>query len=158
MNELRVDPLTGLRSIIADRRASRPGGGFAVEPAAAIDPATDPFLEGHEDRTPPEVHALRPDGGGPDTPGWRVRVVPNLYPAVTPDATDPERDANPDLFTALPAGGAHEVIVNSPKPVVSLAELDPPEVVDAVVVWCERMRAHAWASDVHVITKEFLEG
>ena len=55
MNELRVDPLTGLKSIIAAGRAARPGGGFHAEPAAPVDPEKDPFLEGHEDRTPPEV-------------------------------------------------------------------------------------------------------
>ena len=63
VNELRVDPLTGLKSIIAAGRASRPGGGFTAEPAEPVDPEKDPFLEGHEDRTPPEVWALRPDGG-----------------------------------------------------------------------------------------------
>src|SRR5689334_18289502 len=80
--ELRVDPLTGLRAIVAGERATRPGGGLHVEPPAPIDPAADPFLEGHEDRTPPELYAVRPDGGAPNTPGWTVRVVPNLYPAV----------------------------------------------------------------------------
>ena len=32
--------------------------------------------------TPPEVWADRPDGSAPDTPGWRVRAVPNKYPAL----------------------------------------------------------------------------
>ena len=41
-----------------------------------------PFCEGREDRTPPETWADRPGDGGPDTPGWRVRSVPNLYPAL----------------------------------------------------------------------------
>src|SRR5215208_60052 len=80
--DLRIDPLTGLRTIVAGDRADRPGGGFAVEPRPPLDASTDPFLEGHEDRTPPEVYARRPDGGEPNTPGWTVRVVPNLYPAL----------------------------------------------------------------------------
>ena len=84
MNELRVDPLTGLRSIIAAGRASRPGAGFTVEPAEPVDPERDPFLEGHEDRTPPEVWALRPGGGPPDTPGWLVRSVPEPLPRGQP--------------------------------------------------------------------------
>ena len=105
MNELRVDPLTGLKSIIAAGRASRPGGGFSAEPAEPMDPEKDPFLEGHEDRTPPEVWALRPGGGAPDTPGWLVRSVPNLFPAVSADAPVPAPHPNPDLFTAQPAAG-----------------------------------------------------
>src|SRR5438067_347718 len=82
--ELRIDPLTGLRSIIAGSRAGRPGGDLSAPPAPTIDPDSDPFAEGHEDRTPPEVYAVRPNGGGPNTPGWSVRVVPNLYPALNP--------------------------------------------------------------------------
>jgi UDPglucose--hexose-1-phosphate uridylyltransferase len=158
--EIRVDPLTGLRTVVAGERATRPGAGLSVEPAAPIDPQTDPFLEGHEDRTPPEVHAVRPNGGGPDTPGWTVRVVPNLYPALTPDAEAPPRDANLDLFSAFAADGAHEVIVNAPQPVVSLGELEVDQVRAAVDVWRERMRHHrtAGAACVHLIVNERREG
>ena len=157
MSELRVDPLTGLRSIIAAERADRPGGGFAVAAAEPIDPAADPFVEGHESRTPPEIHALRPDGGAPDTPGWQVRVIPNLYPAVTPDAEAPGRSHNEDLFHAQAASGHHEVIVNSPRPVSSLADLEAGEVAAAMEVWRERMRAHRDSSYVHVLVNERAE-
>jgi UDPglucose--hexose-1-phosphate uridylyltransferase len=157
-NEIRVDPLTGLKTIVAPDRAGRPGDVFTVAPPSPIDPATDPFAEGNEEQTPPEVYAVRPNGGAPDTPGWRVRVVPNLYPALLADAPAPERDALPDLFTAQPATRAHEVIVNAPDPVVSLAELSADQVADAVEVWRERMRAHADASALHLIVNERREG
>jgi UDPglucose--hexose-1-phosphate uridylyltransferase len=154
VRELRVDPLTGLKSIIAADRATRPGGGFKVDPPEPIDPEKDPFLEGHEDRTPPELYAVRENGAHANTPGWRVRVVPNLYPAVTGDAPVPEREANPDLFTAQPAAGAHEVVINAPQPVISLADLQPEQVVTAAEVWRERMRAHGDAACVHLIVNE----
>ena len=64
MPELRVDPLSGQRAIVARDRAGRPGGGLSVAPPPAIDPESDPFAEGHEDRTPPELYAVRPNGGG----------------------------------------------------------------------------------------------
>jgi UDPglucose--hexose-1-phosphate uridylyltransferase len=152
--ELRVDPLTGLKSIIAAARATRPGGGFAVEPPPPLDPETDPFAPGHEDRTPPEVYAVRPDGGAPDTPGWTVRVVPNLYPAVAPDAEAPEPHANPDLFTAQAAAGSHEVIVNAPDAVTSLTALTPEKVGIAMEAWRARMRAHEDAACRHLIVNE----
>ena len=79
--EVRVDPLTGHRSIVAGDRATRPGGSFRVTAPEPVVPEDDPFLEGHEDQTPPEVYAVRPDGGAADTPGWTVRAVPNRYPA-----------------------------------------------------------------------------
>lgn len=154
MPEVRVDPLTGLKSIVTPARADRPGGGLGAEPCPPIDPGTDPFLAGHENQTPPEVYAVRPNGGAPDTPGWTVRVVPNKYPALDPESRAPAPFAKRDLFTATPARGSHEVVVNAPDPVPSLALLDVEQVKGAVDVWRERMRAHADAAYVHVIVNE----
>ena len=158
MLEIRIDPLTGLRAIVATDRAQRPGGEPTVTPPEPIDPAVDPFAEGHEDQTPPELHALRPAGGEANGPGWTVRVVPNPFPALRADAPEPEPDAHPELYMALAARGAHEVIVNSPQPVVSLADLPVEQVQVAVEVWRERMRAHTGAAYVHVCVNERLEG
>jgi len=160
--ELRIDPLTGLRTIVAGERADRPGGGFHVQPQPELDPESDPFLEGHEDRTPPELFALRPDGGRENTPGWLVRVVPNLYPALGSQdgRPGPGEDplavgrGEPDLFAAREASGAHEVIVNTPRPANSLAQLDAEELEVAMDVWRERSRAHEDAAYVHVIVNE----
>jgi UDPglucose--hexose-1-phosphate uridylyltransferase len=154
LSELRVDPLTGLKTIIAAARADRPGGHFDLDPPPPIDVEKDPFALGHEDRTPPEVYAVRPNGGGPDSPGWTVRVVPNLYPALEPDAPTPEPHANPDLYTAQAAAGHHEVIVNAPDPVSSLTDLTPDQVQTAMDAWRERMRAHAACACRHLIVNE----
>jgi UDPglucose--hexose-1-phosphate uridylyltransferase len=81
-------------------------------------------------------------------------VVPNLYPALSADSPAPPRDANQDLFWAGPAAGAHEVIVNAPDPVTSLAALPVEQVRRAVDVWRERMRAHPDAAYVHLIVNE----
>ena len=164
MPEIRIDPLGGHRTIVAGERSRRPGGEPRCAPPEPIDVERDPFAEGHEDRTPPELYALRPGGGPADSPGWRVRVVPNLYPALTPDAAEPEgeRDRGEDsseLFLARAAVGAHEVIVNGPQPVLSLAELAREQVCAAVEVWRERMRAHHEESAyVQLIVNERREG
>ncbi|MFI5003905.1 MAG: galactose-1-phosphate uridylyltransferase, partial [Solirubrobacterales bacterium] len=134
MPEIRVDPLSGHRTIVAGERSRRPGGEPRCVPPDPIDVESDPFAEGHEDRTPPELYALRPRGGPPDSPGWTVRVVPNLFPALTLDGPSPEGDARPDLFAAMPARGAHEVIVNAPRSVYSLAELPVEQVAAAMGV------------------------
>jgi UDPglucose--hexose-1-phosphate uridylyltransferase len=159
VSEVRADPLTGLKTIVAGGRADRPGGWpIASGEAAPIDVADDPFAEGHEDRTPPELAADRPEGGAPDTPGWRVRVVPNLYPALSPDAPDPGPTHAPDLFGATAARGAHEVIVNAPDPVTSLGDLAVEQVGRAMAMWRARMRAHAGAACVHLLVNERVEG
>jgi UDPglucose--hexose-1-phosphate uridylyltransferase len=161
--ELRLDPLSGLRVIVAGERQDRPGAWLQREARPKIDPEKDPFLEGHEDRTPPEVYGLRPDGGQADGPGWLVRVVPNLYPALTADGAGPGADpmgtgrGEVDLFAARPATGAHEVVINAPDPVTSLLELDPEQVETAMGVWRERMRAHEDKAYAHLIVNEGAE-
>ncbi|HYZ27830.1 MAG TPA: hypothetical protein VE570_02160 [Thermoleophilaceae bacterium] len=169
MPELRIDPLTGLRAIIAGERAARPGAfSSKIEERPQIDPANDPFAEGNEDQTPPEVWALRPGGGAPNTPGWKVRVVPNLYPAlggVSPGHTgdsdaaasdDPMRSGRgmPDLFVSRPAVGAHEVIINSPKPVSALVDLEPADLEVAMDAWRTRIATHSSAAYRHLIVNE----
>jgi UDPglucose--hexose-1-phosphate uridylyltransferase len=147
----------------------------------AVDPRADtrescPFCEGREDRTPPEVWADRPGGGAADTPGWRVRAVPNLYPVLSsesavrsPQSEEPEtglaaaadplrastRGAESDLFRAVPAEGVHEVIINAPEHATSLAALDEDAFATAVAGWRERMGAAGEeASYVHLIVNE----
>ena len=71
-----------------------------------IDPAGDPFAAGHKDQHPARGLRRAPDGGAPDTPGWTVRVVPNLYPALSADAPDARAVAKPDLFSARPRAAA----------------------------------------------------
>src|SRR3954462_10591729 len=165
MPELRIDPLTGLRTIVAGEPAGRPGGELQAAPRAALDPEKDPFLEGHEQRTPAELFARRPGGGAADGPGWTARVVPNLYPALGPaddggpGGSDPLASGRgePDLFALRPASGAREVVVNAPQRVASLAELEPQQVETAMEVWRERMRTHyadGGAAYVHVIVNE----
>jgi UDPglucose--hexose-1-phosphate uridylyltransferase len=164
--EIRIDPLSGHKTIVAGERSRRPGGapGLSEQERAPepIDRESDPFADGHEDRTPPELYALRPPGGAPNSPGWTVRVVRNLYPALTaPEELDgeqahsePDGGAHPELFSSMPATGAHEVIVNGPQPVLSLAELPVEQVLVAMDVWRERMRVHAGSPYVQLIVNE----
>jgi len=89
-----------------------------LEPVTDTDLESCPFCEGREDRTPPEVLAL-PRDRAPDTPGWRVRVVPNKFPAF-------ERQ---------------EVVVHAPRHVQSIAELDRRQLEVVAEAW--RLRAEA---------------
>jgi UDPglucose--hexose-1-phosphate uridylyltransferase len=154
MPEIRIDPLSGHKVIVAGERSARPGGEPRCPQPVPIDVHGDPFAEGHEDRTPPELYAVRPDGGAADGPGWAVRVVPNLYPALAAQAPAAAADAQPDLFCATGACGAHEVIVNAPESVLSLAELPATRVAAAMEAWRARMRAHEQAAYVQLIVNE----
>src|SRR3954468_10676568 len=138
-----------MRTILAAQRADRPEG-FTPPSQQPKGPANCPFCEGREERTPPEVWALRPDGGDPDTPGWKVRSVPKLSPALgeggePTEGSDPgaftagadplatsKRVGEADMFSSRPATGAHEVIVHTPQHVTSLAELDESQFALAI--------------------------
>ncbi len=151
--EIRIDQLTGLRTILAPGRADRPHG---FERAGSDEKGAEgcPFCEGSEEKTPPEVYAVRPGGGDADTPGWTSRVVPNLYPALGEGEDEPRPDSAPELFQARPAVGGHEVIVNAPEHVTAMAELSEERFLGAVETWRARMRAHSEAAYVQLVVNE----
>src|SRR5437868_11264766 len=80
MPELRKDPIVGRWVIIATDRAKRP-----ITPkgeAQSVGTPFCPFCEGNEDKTPPEIIAYRERNTRSNERGWRVRVVPNKFPAL----------------------------------------------------------------------------
>lgn len=124
--EIRRD-LRGEAVIVSPGRAERP---YDFRESAEQRRSHCPFCPGHERRTPPEVDAVRADGSKPNEPGWRVRVVPNRYPA----------------FPREPAGegsawGVHEVVIESPEHERGLADLAPTQVEQVLGVYQRRLRA-----------------
>src|SRR4029450_12005122 len=65
-----------------------------------------------------------------------------------------KRAGEPDLFSSLPAEGAHEVLINSPQHLTAMAELGDEQFAAAVATWRERMRAHSDASYLQLIVNE----
>ena len=120
MSEFRSDPISGRQVIIAPQRSARPpaggtGGGKDLQGREGRDPGpayveSCPFCAGNEQMTPPETMALGRSAAVRDGRGWKVRVVPNRYPAV-------ERSAQGQLTaeSSFPSGyGAHEVLIETP--------------------------------------------
>jgi UDPglucose--hexose-1-phosphate uridylyltransferase len=97
--------------------------------------------------TPPEVWADREEGSAPDGPGWRVRVVPNKFPAFA----GPDAPSGQGLYRAAPTAGAHEVVVHSPDHYATLADQPAAGVARVLAGW--RQRLTAWhASDLGSVT------
>src|SRR5439155_1241560 len=127
-------------SIVEVKDVEIPSGMQRASARADLDLPTEeelvscPFCEGREERTPPETFAIRPGGGPPNTPGWTVRVVPNLYPVFE----------------------HHEVVVSTPRHVHSFAELNDDEVAGVAVAWRERAQAAREAAFpyVHALLNE----
>ncbi len=134
MPQVRQDIITGRWVIIAIERGKRPES-FAQEANKACEhpaprmgepPADCPFCAGHEAVTPPELLAYDGPDRQPDGPGWRVRVVPNKYPALTAEGNLEPRLAG--IYSQFDGVGFHEVIIHSPDHWRSLGELDREQI------------------------------
>lgn len=111
MSHLRFDLTTNDWVIFAPSRALRPQH-MSSPPPAASSHGQCPFCPGNEAFTPPEIYVVR--GNGPNVPSnWRVRVVPNKFPALRIEE-DTRRTEEATTFHYMGGCGAHEVIVESP--------------------------------------------
>ena len=137
MSEYRQDLLTGRWVVMAPEREARP---IATTEAAQCDrQAQDPFEAGQESQTPPEVLAYREPCGQANGPGWRVRVVPNKYPALQrADASLSPWDAS---LHRQPGTGAHEVVIECPQPETQLARLSQAQLCLILQSYRDRLLA-----------------
>ncbi|HEX5471668.1 MAG TPA: DUF4931 domain-containing protein [Lacipirellulaceae bacterium] len=143
---MRSDSLTGRSVLIAENRASRPNE-FAGAPAFSVGVvasnlgAACPFCAGSETRTPAPTYEKLDEQGR-----WQVRVVPNVYPALTPA----ELVDTPSLATTAgdhgdtgmqvtPAVGVHEVIIECPNHRDRLSALSVQELRMVVEAYVERL-------------------
>ncbi len=118
--ELRQDLFTERAVWYIPGRIGRPSDWVPrAQPEEGEEPGRGcPFCPGHEEETPPEVWALRPEGDA-NTPGWQIRVVPNKYPI----------------------GEAHELIVETPQHGADLPDLPLEHLGDVVEAYRERLTA-----------------
>ena len=141
MPQLRQDLVTGHWVAIATERAKRPSSfsrtaGVPVQPAAQC-----PFCVGHESMTPPEVMAYRAPGTQPNTPGWEVRVVPNLFPAFGPADVEPVISSD-GPYRTMTGVGVHEVLISSPSHGDDFAQLGVDQITKIVRSFVDRYNAH----------------
>jgi UDPglucose--hexose-1-phosphate uridylyltransferase len=113
VSQLRQDPATKEWIIIATERMKRPHDFRRAEFTFAqpdFDPNC-PFCSSHEMSAPHEVLAYR-NSGKADELGWRVRVIPNKFPALQCDGRM-QRRVQQDFFREMDGVGSHEVIVET---------------------------------------------
>ncbi len=131
MSELRLDPIAGSWVIVAPERAARPLD-FRRPPPQASARESCPFCPGREAMTPPEIASVR------DGAAWRIRVVPNRYPALRVE-TEPKSFGDA-LLESMSGTGAHEVVIEGPEHVLSLTELPPDRIAAIVSTYRSRLR------------------
>src|SRR5512140_300417 len=136
MPELRRDPIVGRWVIIATERAHRPFDLGRCPPAPQ--PSICPFCPGQEDKTPREVYAAgRLPSAPPNSPGWKVRVVPNRFPALKIEG-DLDRQAE-GIYDRMNGIGAHEVIIETPDHGRALKDLPDAELTDVLFAFKARV-------------------
>ena len=134
MSELRKDPVTGRWVIISTERGKRPSD-FGIQKPKSKE-GFCPFCPGNEEKTPPEIMAFRQEGGSRNGPGWRLRVVPNKFPALRVEGEISREGVG--LYDKMSGIGAHEVIIETPDHQETMATL-PPKAFEEVL-WAYRDR------------------
>jgi UDPglucose--hexose-1-phosphate uridylyltransferase len=135
MPELRHDPIQKRWVIIASERGRRPND--FPRPEAEQAGAFCPFCEGSEGKTPPEIAAIRHNGGGPNTGGWQVRVVPNKFPALRIEGELDRKGIG--IHDRMNGVGAHEVIIETPNHNLGLADMPVDHLEKVLWMYRERL-------------------
>ncbi len=134
MPQLRKDPVIGRWVIIATERAKRPED-FKIE-KEEVHEKPCPFCEGNESQTPPEISAIRRSQTKPNQPGWDVRVVPSIAPLLSREG-DLGRRAK-GMYDLMNAVGAYEVVIETPRHIANIADLEEEQIVKVIDCYVER--------------------
>jgi UDPglucose--hexose-1-phosphate uridylyltransferase len=130
--EFRRDPLNGEWVVFAPQRACKPDplGNTGAQRSC-------PFCAGNEEETLSEVLAFRPSDSKPNDSKWRVRVIPNLYPAVSSDLGRGRIDSE---RTTRPGFGIHEVVIEGPDHHFSWIRLSTEVIQEVFLAWRDRLK------------------
>ncbi len=132
--ELRQDPVTGKWVIISPQRAERPQE-FDTRPRR-IHHGPCPFCPGNEELTPPAIVTVPQVSPTSGSPPWKVRVVPNKYPALV-DGEDFVFESG--IYRGRTGLGCHEVLIETPRHVQGISDLTHEEMLDVLEVLMSRL-------------------
>ena len=135
MPELRKDPIVQRWVVMAPDRAKRPMD-VKDDPKFVVG-EFDPFAEGNESATPPEIMAYRNYGTQPNGPGWRVRVVPNKFPALQVEGNLEKRGDG--IYDRMNGIGAHEVVIECPHGETNMSRLSVDNIREVLWVYHDRL-------------------
>ncbi|GLT90411.1 hypothetical protein SLE2022_083440 [Rubroshorea leprosula] len=137
--ELRKDPVTNRWVVFSPARAKRPTD-FKSKASGSHNIIECAFCIGHESECAPEIFRIPPKH-----PNWKLRVIENLYPAVS---RSPECQFGQNSFVkhetgdwglAIPGFGFHDVVIEAPLHSVRLSDLDPKAMGDVILAYKTRI-------------------
>ncbi len=138
MSELRYNYLKDTWVIVAEERSRRPHDYVHTHHEEIGDISTCPFEYGNEEFTPPEIYAIRDNFSKPNAPNWKVRVIPNKYPALRIE-TPPKRELE-GFFSKIGGFGAHEVIIDTPDHFKHIQHFDIEDFKNSFIAVIERIK------------------
>ncbi|XP_024024932.1 ADP-glucose phosphorylase [Morus notabilis] len=135
--QLRKDAVTNRWGIFSPARAKRPSDFKSKSPTINSNPNQEcPFCIGHEHECAPEIFRVPPDNSD-----WKIRVIQNLYPALSrqnPDSNAVVQDSNANSMI-LEGLGFHDVVIESPLHSIQLCDLSPQDIGDVVLAYRTRI-------------------
>jgi UDPglucose--hexose-1-phosphate uridylyltransferase len=132
-----LNPLTGRWVTIVSERAERPSDFAPRTEYVEADPSRPcPFCPGHEEATLPALESVDENGA------WRMRVIPNLYPAFDGDDRLAVRNLGP-VHVMAEASGIHEVFVLTREHVGRVQNFTDDDVATVMQLLKRRLLEHA---------------
>ena len=97
-----------------------------------------PLCEGNEKYTPDEIYAIREKKTEKNKPGWEVRVIPNISPALRIDL---EIERRPELmYDMMNSVGADEIVIETPQHIANTADLEACQIAKVLDVYKQRIQ------------------
>jgi UDPglucose--hexose-1-phosphate uridylyltransferase len=137
-----LNPLTGRWVTIVADRAKRPTDFAPRNSQVEAEPDRPcPFCPGNEEATLPALETL--DEGG----HWRMRLIPNLYPAFDGDEPFAVHHLGP-VHVEAEASGIHEVFVYTPVHDSGAQDLTDDEAAQMMQLLSRRLQQHSASTTV----------
>ncbi|KAJ1390512.1 HIT-like superfamily [Sesbania bispinosa] len=131
--QLRKDTVWNRWVIFSPARAKRPSDFKSKSPSDPNPNTICPFCIGHEHECAPEIFRVPPED-----PNWRIRVIQNLYPALSRNLPDPSTRA--PAGSVLDGFGFHDVVIETPVHSVQLSDLSPEEIGHVFIAYTKRIQ------------------
>lgn len=150
--ELRKDPVTNRWVIFSPARAKRPTDFKSKSPENPNPkkPSSCPFCIGREHECAPEIFRVPPDDD--DDPNWKIRVIENLYPALSRNLETQSTDTNrSNLNRSIVGFGFHDVVIEAPLHSIQLSDVDPVGIGDVMIAYRKRIEQIAQHDSINYI-------
>lgn len=149
--ELRKDAVWNRWVIFSPARAKRPSDFKSKSPTNSNQQQQKcPFCIGHEHECAPEIFRVPPD-----KPEWKIRVIENLYPALSRNLQDPSTpsfDSGPASCNCVLGGfGFHDVVIETPVHSVQLCDLSPEEIGQVFLAYKKRIEQLACRDSIRYV-------